>query len=87
MTKTPVPINSVVTHLSKYGMKKQAGLVVADAGTKYGRQYVWVSWVAPKTLVVMQTAFWTQVLRVSDQTAQEFIKQTAKSMSYAENRA
>jgi hypothetical protein len=87
MDRTPIPINSVVTHLSKYGMKRQSGLVVENAGTKYGRQYVWVAWVTPKTLTIMKTAFWTGVLRVSPQTAKDFIEKTAKSMTCAENKS
>jgi hypothetical protein len=80
MKNTPIPLNSVVTHISKFGMKKQSGLVVAEAGTNYSRQYVWVAWITPKTQVVMKTAFWTQVLRISPQTAKDFIKTTAESM-------
>lgn len=87
MKTTLIPLNSVVTHVSKYGMKRQSGLVVADAGTKYGRQYVWVAWIAPKTQQIMKTAFWTQILRVTPQTAKDFIEKTAKSMTYAENKS
>jgi hypothetical protein len=81
MKSTPISLNSVVTHLSKFGMSKQAGLVVAEAGVKYGRQYVWVAWIHPLTHEIMKTAFWTQVLRISPRTAKEFIETTAKSMT------
>lgn len=68
-------------------MNKQAGLVVAEAGVKYGRRYVWVAWIAPKTQAIMKTAFWTDILRVSPQTAKDFIESTAKSMTCAENKS
>lgn len=87
MKSTPIPLNSVVTHNSKFGMSKQAGLVVADAGVKYGRHYVWVSWVHPETQDIMKTAFWDHILRVSPQTAKDFIETTAKSMTCAENKS
>lgn len=85
--KNTLNIGSVVTHASRYGMQKQSGLVVDNAGTRYGRQYVWVAWIAPKTLVTMKTAFWTEVLRISPQSAKDFLKTTAKSMGYAENKS
>lgn len=81
----PLQVGIVVKHISEYGMKKQSGLIVEDAGEKYKRHYVWVAWIEPKTLEVRKTAFWDGVLIVSKQTSKDFIAKTAKSMTYVTN--
>lgn len=82
-TPQSITVGSVVSHLSEYGMKKQSGLVVEDAGVKYRRHYVWVAWIEPVTLEVRKTAFWDDVLVISSQTSKDFIAMSAKTMTYA----
>ena len=79
---TPLQVGLVVKHSSKFGMKKQSGLIVEDAGEKYRRHYSWVAWIEPKTLEVRKTAFWDEVLVVSKQSPKDFLAKTAKSMTY-----
>jgi hypothetical protein len=79
----PISLGRIVRHLSVYGMKEQDGLVVEDAGMKYGRHYVWVSWIDPATKTVTKTAFWDDVLVLSPQSTSDFLAKAAKSMSYA----
>ena len=77
----PISLGSIVSHLSVYGMKEQSGLVVEDAGIKYGRHYVWVAWMDPKTKEVRKTAFWDARLIPASESTHSFLKRTAKSMT------
>jgi len=64
-TNTQINIGSSVSHTSTYGMQGAHGKVVAEAGVRYGRRYVWVNYTTPKTGKTFNSAFWDQVLRPS----------------------
>jgi hypothetical protein len=78
----PIPIGSVVSHKSQYGMQQQSGIVLDDAGIRYGRHYVWVGWVIPGTEKSYRAAFWESVLIKTSEPLKIFIERTAKSMTY-----
>ena len=60
--KSQIGVGSFVTHKSKYGMHNAIGRVIAEAGTKYGRRYVWVNYTVRDTNKTFNSAFWDQVL-------------------------
>jgi len=54
-----------VGHNSQYGMGSVTGCVVAEAGVKYGRRYLWVNYTTKgKTY---NSAFWDGVLFPSNE--------------------
>ena len=63
--KSPIHVGSTVGHSSQYGIGNSTGLVVAEAGTKYGRRYVWVNYTHPRTKKTYNCAFWDAVLILS----------------------
>lgn len=63
-THQTVKVGSFVGHTSQYGMGRVTGRVVAEAGTRYGRRYVWVNYTTKgKTF---NSAFWDAVLLPSN---------------------
>lgn len=66
VTKSPIKVGSVVGHSSQYGMGNSTGLVVAEAGNKYGRRYVWVNYTHPRSKKTYNCAFWDAVLNLSN---------------------
>lgn len=60
-----IQVGQFVKHTSKYGMSKETGCVVSEAGTKYGRRYVWVNYTVKKTGKTYNSAFWDHVLVLS----------------------
>jgi hypothetical protein len=66
VTKSLIKVGSTVGHTSKYGMGNSTGLVVAEAGNKYGRRYVWVNYTHPRTKTTYNCAFWDAVLILSN---------------------
>ena len=58
-------MGAFVSHTSIYGMTKESGRVIAEAGTRYGRRYVWVNYTIKATKKTYNSAFWDQVLRIS----------------------
>jgi hypothetical protein len=64
--KSLIKVGSTVGHSSQYGMGKSTGMVVAEAGNKYGRRYVWVNYTHPKTKKTYNCAFWDAVLLLSN---------------------
>ena len=77
-----ISLGAIVRHADKYGMKRMSGLVVEDAGNKYGRHYVWVAWIEPKTKEVRKTAFWDARLILANESTHSFLERTAKSTTY-----
>lgn len=66
MTKNKdIRVGVSVTHKNKYGMTLATGLVVAEAGTRYGRRYVWVNYTIESRKKTYNSAFWDEVLVVS----------------------
>jgi hypothetical protein len=63
--KSLIKVGVSVTHTCVYGMGKSTGLVVAEAGNRYSRRYVWVNYTHPKTHKTYNCAFWDQVLRLA----------------------
>jgi len=76
-----ISLGAVVRHCDEAAMKTQSGLVVEDAGTKYGRHYVWVAWIEPETQEVRKTAFWDDKLINFNESTHSFLERTAKSTS------
>jgi hypothetical protein len=66
VAKSLIKVGSSVSHTSIYGMAKSTGLVVAEAGNKYGRRYVWVNYTNLKTKKTYNCAFWDAVLVLSN---------------------
>ena len=62
-----IRVGQFVKHTSKYGMTEETGCVISEAGTKYGRRYVWVNYTVKKTGKTYNSAFWDQVLTLSPQ--------------------
>jgi len=63
-TNQAVKVGSFVGHTSQYGMGNVTGRVIAEAGARYGRRYVWVNYTTKgKTF---NSAFWDAVLLLSD---------------------
>ena len=63
-TKSQIKVGSFVGHTSQYGMGCVKGCVIAEAGTRYGRRYVWVNYTSKgKTF---NSAFWDAVLLLSN---------------------
>ncbi len=59
-----IKVGMFVGHTSQYGMGKMPGRVIAEAGMRYGRRYVWVNYTANgKTY---NSAFWDDVLLPTD---------------------
>lgn len=65
ITNKRVQVGSFVSHTSKYGMAEVIGMVIAEAGNRYGRRYVWVNYTVPKRKKTYNSAFWDAVLEVS----------------------
>ena len=63
MKNKEIGVGSFVKHTSVYGMGKQSGRVIAEAGTKYGRRYVWVNYTTHNK--TFNSAFWDGVLVLS----------------------
>jgi hypothetical protein len=66
VTKSLIKVGSVVGHTSQYGMGNSTGMVVAEAGNKYGRRYVWVNYTHPLTKKTYNCAFWDATLLLSN---------------------
>lgn len=64
--KSPIKVGSTVGHTSKFGMGNSTGMVVAEAGNRYGRRYVWVNYTHPKSKKTYNCAFWDAVLLLSN---------------------
>lgn len=63
-TNQAVKVGTFVGHTSKHGMGNVTGCVIAEAGTRYGRRYVWVNYTTKgKTF---NSAFWDAVLLPSN---------------------
>lgn len=59
-----IKVGSFVGHTSQYGMGNMPGRVIAEAGMRYGRRYVWVNYTHNgKTY---NSAFWDAVLVLTD---------------------
>lgn len=65
---SPLKVGSFVTHRAKAGMGMVTGRVVAEAGAKYGRRYLWVNY-TNKRGITFNSAFWDAVLRPSKQSS------------------
>lgn len=65
MINKTIRVGVYVTHTSIYGMSKESGRVIAEAGTRYGRRYVWVNYTLRKTGKTYNSAFWDNVLLIS----------------------
>lgn len=62
-TQHGIKVGMTVTHSSVYGMGQAAGAVIAEAGTRYGRRYLWINYTRKgKTF---NSAFWDAVLTPS----------------------
>lgn len=46
-------------------MSKETGAVIAEAGTRYGRRFLWINYTATKTGKTYNSAFWDAVLILS----------------------
>lgn len=62
ITKSALKVGSIVSHTSIYGMGGASGRVIAEAGTRYGRRYLWVNYTVKRTGVTYNSAFWDQAL-------------------------
>ncbi len=62
MKNKSIRVGVSVTHTSKYGMGLATGLVVAEAGMRYGRRYVWVNYTVDSRKKTYNSAFWEEVL-------------------------
>jgi len=78
-TQTQVRVGAFVCHTSEYGMGKVTGRVVAEAGMRYGRRYMWVNYTTKgKTY---NSAFWDAVLVPSNRVS-KVQAPTVESTSY-----
>lgn len=74
-----IVVGMFVGHTSQYGMGKVTGRVIAEAGMRYGRRYLWVNYTTKgKTF---NSAFWDAVLLPSNY-ASKVQAPTVESTSY-----
>ena len=65
ITNKDIRVGGFVSHTSKYGMGKESGRVIAEAGNRYGRRYVWINYTIKATGKTYNSAFWDNVLVIS----------------------
>jgi hypothetical protein len=78
-TQHSIVVGMFVGHTSQYGMGKATGRVIAEAGMRYGRRYLWVNYTTKgKTF---NSAFWDAVL-VPSNAYSPVLPPTTESTSY-----
>lgn len=68
-TNPKIQVGRTVTHSSVYGMGLSVGYVIAEAGNRYGRRYVWVNYTVESSQKTFNSAFWDAVLTPSTRKA------------------